>query len=459
MAPALHDFNLEAPVTAAEFAAAMAGLGPFERQAHIAVAVSGGADSMALLHLVRQWNRRTGGRLTVLTVDHGLRAVSGVEARQVGAWARALGLDHQVLTWTGPRPSAGIQEAARQARYGLLTDWCRVNGVLHLLIAHQRDDQAETVMIRLLNGSGFDGLAGMAPVIVRHGVRILRPLLAFPRRRLRATLTRADVPWLDDPSNENMAFERIRMRRFLGAGPSGEEACGWTDLLIRLAGVMARLRTVRARVLDRWLAGSVAVYDAGYAAMRYDDWSAAAPDIAAQALSRVLLCVSGRLYPPGRDPLDRLTRALLAKPRQGGTLAGCRITFSRGLLLISREAPRGGADPEERVLAPGAALVWDRRFYVRRAGDGASRGATVSVRRLGRDGWEALGDAVDPDRSALVPPVVRPTLPSAWCGGRPVFVPHIGFTAPDMPHLAENVRFRFAPAHPLTPVPFGLANS
>lgn len=456
MAGASHDIpgNADTPVTATDFAAAMAALGPFEPNAHVAVAVSGGADSMALLHLARRWVQDTGSRLVALTVDHGLRAEAAAEARQVGAWARSLGVDHHGLAWAGPHPSAGLQEAARQARYDLLTHWCRSHGVLHLLVAHQRDDQAETVMIRLGSGSGVDGLAGMAAVSVRQGVRILRPLLALSRRRLRATLKQAGAVWLEDPSNDDPAFERVRVRRFLHAGAAIETAEDWTGLLVRMAGVMGRLRTLRARAVDRWLAKSVAVYDAGYASIRRDDWAALPVAAAALVLARVLVCVSGRPYPPGQDSVDRLARSLHADPRGGGTLSGCRVSSRRGRLLVSREAPRGGTAPVELHLDPGASLTWDRRFTVHRLPDGGDGAPDLIVRRLGRDGWAALGRA---GSTTVVPPVVRPALPSIWSRGRPVHVPHLGFTAPEMSYLAEKIRIRFAPARPLTPNPFDLS--
>lgn len=429
----------------------MAALGPFEPNAEIAVAVSGGSDSMALLHLARQWGQESGARLTVLTVDHGLRTESTAEARQVGVWARALGLDHHVLVWVGPHPSAGMQEAARQARYALLADWCRTHGVLHLLVAHQRDDQAETVMIRLLDGSGIDGLAGMAAATVRHGIRIVRPLLDMPRSRLQATLRQAGVAWFDDPSNDDTAYARTEARRFLKADPADEAAGDWTGLLVRMARTMGRLRTVRARALDRWLSGCVVVHDSGYAAIPCNEFVALPHEAAAAVLGRVLACVSGRSYPPGRGALGRLGRALLLDPECGGTLSGCRVSFHRGSLLVSREGPRGGRRPFETHLGPGTTVTWDHRFSVSLAPDD---GDDLSLRRLGKDGWIALEGAKD----TALPPVVRPTLPSVWCRGRPVHVPHLGYTASEMAHLAEKIRIRFAPVQPLTPIPFDLSS-
>ncbi|MBM4438672.1 MAG: tRNA lysidine(34) synthetase TilS, partial [Actinobacteria bacterium] len=127
----------------------------------VAVAVSGGADSLALTLLADEWARRTGRSIAALTVDHGLRPDSAAEASQVGAWLAAARIRHEVLRWEGQKPRSGIHAAAREARYRMLTSWCRENDVRDLLLAHHRDDQSETFLMRLARGSGPDGLAAM----------------------------------------------------------------------------------------------------------------------------------------------------------------------------------------------------------------------------------------------------------------------------------------------------------
>ena len=150
------------------------GLAP---DAPVAVAVSGGPDSMALLVLAADEAQRSGRVLHALTVDHGLRADAGAEARQVGRWAQALGVPHTVLTHTGDAPRASVQAAARGIRYRLMADWCAAHDMAALLVAHTREDQAETFLLRLARGSGVDGLSAMATDTTRNGMRLLRPLL------------------------------------------------------------------------------------------------------------------------------------------------------------------------------------------------------------------------------------------------------------------------------------------
>jgi tRNA(Ile)-lysidine synthase len=172
------------PLTHEEFARAVERLGPLEKRPHLAVAVSGGADSLSLALFAAAWARKRGGCASALTVDHGLRPEAAAEARRVGRWLRARGIEHRIIAWRGTKPAANIQAAARAARYGLLSAWCARHGVLHLLLAHHADDQAETYLMRLARGSGVDGLAAMAPVHELPSVRVLRPLLDVPRARL-----------------------------------------------------------------------------------------------------------------------------------------------------------------------------------------------------------------------------------------------------------------------------------
>src|SRR5262249_20564479 len=198
--------NSQRGLRAIEFDRLMKAVGPFELRPHLAVALSGGRDSMALALLVAAWAERRGGRITAITVDHGLRPEAAAEAHQVGRSLRTRGIAHRILRWRPPAGAlpGGLQAAARAARYELLCGWCRRHGVLHLALAHQQEDQAETLLLRLARGSGLDGLAAMAPVAERASVRLIRPLLPIARVRLRATPAppppaRIDHPPTHDP--------------------------------------------------------------------------------------------------------------------------------------------------------------------------------------------------------------------------------------------------------------------
>lgn len=160
--------------------------------------------------------------ILALTVDHGLREGSAREAGIVATWCREKNIRHQTLIWEGKKPVSGLQDAARRNRYKLLIRACETEQVKTLCTAHNLDDQAETVFARLARASGPAGLRGMdkaTPVAAGAGASMLlvRPLLDLPRSRLRATAKAQSLPFSDDPSNEDGAFERVRRRAFLAA--------------------------------------------------------------------------------------------------------------------------------------------------------------------------------------------------------------------------------------------------
>lgn len=181
----------------------------------MAVAVSGGPDSMALAILLRDWTAGSGRDLNALVVDHGLRPGSGDEATGVAARLDAAGITSRVLVWTGPKPDTGIQSAARDARYSLMLEWCRTHGHRSLFVGHHGDDQAATVAMRIDHGSGIDGLAAMRRVTQRGGIHLLRPLLDTPKAALITFLDDLGVAWVDDPTNRDPRHERNRVNATL----------------------------------------------------------------------------------------------------------------------------------------------------------------------------------------------------------------------------------------------------
>jgi tRNA(Ile)-lysidine synthase len=203
------------------------------------LAVSGGPDSVALMWLAARWHRSLarGPRLTVVTIDHGLRPEAAREAREVKRLATGLGLPHRTMRWRGAKPKTGLPAAAREARYRLLAQAARVAGASHVLTAHTRDDQAETVLMRLVRGSGLAGLSAMARLTERDGVVLARPLLDVPKSQLIATLKRAKIGFADDPTNHDAAFTRPRLRALL---PQLAAEGGDARSLARLAARLAR---------------------------------------------------------------------------------------------------------------------------------------------------------------------------------------------------------------------------
>lgn len=327
----------------------LAGFGP---RPHVAVALSGGADSMALMLLADGWARRQGGGAIGLTVDHRLRPESADEARLVGAWLAALDIPHRILVWPGEKPQAGLQAAARTERYRLLEEECQAAGVLHLLLAHHAGDQAETLALRLEAGSGPSGLAGMAAIVERPGCRLLRPLLAFNRLELRRYLQVRRQDWIEDPSNRDPRFARVRVRQALAQDPARQAA------LLAAAAGYGQQRHDRDRAVARLLARAVLAQGDRDITLDRVLLTAAPVDIGRQALVRCLMHVGGQPYVPRQARLERLWQRVRAGPLERTvTLAGCLLRPVRrqqadagagaDALRLVRETARQRAEPLE----------------------------------------------------------------------------------------------------------------
>ena len=332
------------PVDGATFARLMAPFEPFETRPELAVAVSGGRDSLSLALLASEWATGRGGRVLALIVDHGLRAEAAREAQRTGDVLRGCGIESLVLRWTGAKPSAGLQEAARAARYRLLREACRERGILHLMVAHHADDQAETITMRAARASGPDGLAGMAALVEWPEARLLRPLLSVGRACLSATLASRGVAWIDDPSNSDPRFERARLRL------SALRAAGLPDADRVRAGHELQAARAGAALLQAREDGSVAIDRAAIERLP--------PDVRRRLTSRIVQALGGGDHPPRRERLDRALVRLSEASERGKsgrgrdfTLSGCQFTLrqaagSRQLEWIVRpENGRKGRQP------------------------------------------------------------------------------------------------------------------
>ena len=363
-----------APVTDDAFDDLMTRFAPFEARPAIAVAVSGGGDSMALASLARAWGDKHRGAAHAFIVDHGLRPEAAEEAATVARRCRSLGLTSEILVWAGAKPAHGIQAAARQARYELLREACQRHGVLHLLVAHHADDQAETVALRAERASTHTGLAGMSALVEWRDVRVLRPLLATPKESLLATARARGLDWVEDPSNLDLAFARGRLRRSSVALPDAQEIA-----------VLQRRRQANEQQTADDLASAVSMSPAGSAVLdlgilrNFDDERRRA------VVARTAMTVGGLAYAPR---LDRLT-GFCARLDQGeafsrATLGRCLWRRKGANLLICREN-RGL--PSARPLASGKSERWDGRYLISTVADG------VSVAPLGVAGHRQLTEA------------------------------------------------------------------
>jgi tRNA(Ile)-lysidine synthase len=402
----------------------MAALRPFEPAPRLAVAVSGGADSLALALLANDWARVHGGSVLGLVVDHGLRPESAAEARLAVARLGAHGIAARLLTLTGLHRGTALAERARSARYRALEAACAEAGILHLLLGHHRADQAETVLMRRQAGSGPDGLAGMAALVEKPGLRLLRPLLGVPPVSLRDFLRSAGVEWTEDPSNADPAALRAQLRARQG-DPDGTGAA--TAELADTGASHAAARAEQDVRVAEILAARVRFHPEGFAVLSPGALPAA-------ALGALLRTIGGAGFPPRPSSVAELAAA----PRPA-TLAGVRLLAAGRLgpgLLVVREAA-AMAPPVEAT--PDA--LWDGRFRLR-AGAECPPGTTIG----------ALGaDAPALRKRSPLPAVVLATLPALRRAGALVAVPHLCY--PCRP-ACDPQPLVFAPASAAAPAPF-----
>ena len=309
-----------------EFTGLMAPFAPFESNPVLAVGVSGGRDSLSLALLATEWAAARGGRIVALIVDHGLRPESAAEAAATRALLAAHGVAAEILPWSGRKPASGLQEAARAARYALLFEACRRHRILHLLVAHHADDQAETVAMRAARASGPDGLAGMAVAVEHRDGRLLRPLLPIPRVRLTATLAERRVSWIDDPSNVDPRFERARLR----TQPSAPAV--QAGVAADRAARERRLAEDAVLVLEVEPPDTVVIDQAAFACLDRPQ--------ATRLLARVVQAVGRRAYPPRRDRLDRAVARLSRTSNRGNSGKSQDFTLSECRLMLRQESGR-----------------------------------------------------------------------------------------------------------------------
>lgn len=419
-----------------------------------AVAVSGGADSMALMHIaqralalvplqLKSMERSERPGLLVLTVDHGLRSGSADDAAWVVSQAEAAGLPCRVLRWEGEKSLQGIQAAARAARYRLLhealIEEVRSYGGEQriLLTAHHREDQAETFLMRLARGSGIDGLSAMQNVASASTSRaqgpqlvIHRPLLDLPKSRLVATLREAGLTWREDPSNEREDFERVRVRKALAS----LSALGITGEAI--ARSAARLSRVRASILQQTedIAHQfVDWHDGQFGSVPLEAFNGLSEEIAIRVLRFLIDAYGGASPEPRLSELETLAGRIRATsdrpwPARAATLGGCRFDWRPGGDLRAwRENGRAGLSTME--IGPGMrSIVWDGRFEISASAD---LDGPVEVRALGAAGWKDLRAELPYLGKLGLPPGAAATLPACWRAERLLAVP--GLPAPSSP--------------------------
>lgn len=377
----------------------------------LGIALSGGGNSLALLHLAADWAAPRGVALRAVTIDHGLRPASAAEAARAADMARARALPCTILRWQRPDGPGNLMAQARAGRMAMMAHWAASQGVGAVLLGHTADDQAETLVARLLRGAGVDGLAAMAPRRRALGVDWLRPMLGLRRAALRDWLAGRGLAWIDDPSNDNPAYDRVRIRQAIaGLGLDVDALCA------------SAAHLAQARAALGWAArGVVAGGQARHGSLHLPlaAFRAAPPEIRRRIVVAAVRWITGAGYAP-RHAATAQALATLAQGRRAG-LGGALIAARAGHLVITREAAAAAR-------APRATGLWDNRWAM-----ATPPGYHIAALGRAAQGMDRRAAGLGADEAAA--------LPGLWHGARLICAPVLApDAAPDGAATARPLR-------------------
>ena len=301
----------------------------------ICIGVSGGSDSLALVLMAHQELSPLGYTIISLTVNHGLRESAQQEADYVASVMQQFGIEHHILYWQGAKPTTGIEEAARNARYGLIEKWCEENKVKVLMTAHHLYDQAETFFMRLERGSGLDGLCGMRDVFKRNNILIIRPLLYTSPEVMKKYLNNKGIKWIEDESNFCSDLLRVRIRQFL---PEFEQKTG-IDVL-KIAKTMKCLQASQSYIekkVNQIVHNIFKNYEQKAFWCNSSEFLKLDEEIQFRVLGKIFKAISKAEYIPQADKIFSLIEKLKTDSFKASTLGYCYICHFDNKLWISPE--------------------------------------------------------------------------------------------------------------------------
>ena len=402
------------PISDKRFACLMDKLQPFEQAPHVAVAVSGGADSLALTILLANWVRHINGTLTALTVDHGLRNSSEEESKAVAVFLESLGIRHHILKWRAPIPRGGIQSVARKMRFKLLERWCRDNSVLHLLFGHHIGDQAETILMRIARGNHYLSLSAMNPIRETTFIRILRPLLDVEKNDLVATLHLRGVQWVQDPFNVDRRFSRVRARAILSFSQNANYKIAQSSK--RFGKLNCRLNSEVTEIIAR----AVTLFSEGFIIVKKSEIESLSTTLIIHIFARIIATIGNSGLRPRLASLERLAHSIFDASFKSRTLGRCLFMPSASEILVCREVRNL---PMSLRLEEKSILKWDDRFLIEINKKIANDSYLAP---LSQSGWTQIMNNAAAKPSYLPFPV-RFTLPAIFDERGVKEVPHLNF--------------------------------
>lgn len=305
----------------------------------IAVAVSGGSDSMALTLLANEWAKKNSVNFIALTVDHRLRVEAKDEAEQVSKWLAKYEIKHKTLTYQGEIPTSNIEAIAREYRYELLCNYVKENKIDYLFIAHNMDEQSETFFLNLSRGSGVYGLCGMPKNSIKNDVNIIRPMLNFTKDEIKEYLNSLNQKWIEDPSNQDDKYKRVRIRKLKSLLEELELS---NERLTKTMQNMERVKETIEFFVDECIKTSVSFNEKSVLINR-EKFIYYPSEIGLRVLANIIQNLAKTPYPPRFESLEMLYQKIKdASLGNGITLAGLKISFNKNMnIYFDFESGRG----------------------------------------------------------------------------------------------------------------------
>ena len=323
------------------------------------IAVSGGSDSIALFHIITEWESENKPEILVASVDHGLRSESKAEVEFVKKICEMKRVKHFALTPTINISEArgNLQDNARSARYQLLRNWAISNELQCILVGHTLDDQEENLLIRFLRGSGVDGLASMENMVVRNEILWIRPLLKYRKEELRNYLRNNNYSWIDDRSNYDDKYQRVKVRKLLtqlkSNGLIAPNFVKTADHMLRASKLSKEIAKNNSKIL-------LSFNDVGQITFEVEKFSQLFEDTQFRILSGIISWFSGKFYKPRFSHLKNMHNKILHDKLTGATLGGTVFKKENGTITVTREL----ASIEENYLVKDEKFIWDNRWQI-----------------------------------------------------------------------------------------------
>lgn len=298
------------------------------------VAVSGGADSLALTYLLSSWAKINAKNIIAITVEHGLREDSLAEAEYVSELMKKENIEHHILKWDGKKPEANIEDIAREVRYSLLIEFCKSRNIENIFVGHHKYDQVETFLMRLQRGSGLDGLSSMEEVSSREDINIIRPLLSLKPELFKQYLNSKNIEWKEDYSNQDEKFLRVKIRKNMDILSTLGIS---SDKIYKAAKALSSTKDFIEEEVSKFCKNNIEFVSPFVAKIDFDVIREAHREMLFRVLSNLIKKIGDSKYIPRADDVLRICSSIKKGEKQSRTLGGCEILFSENNIFIFPE--------------------------------------------------------------------------------------------------------------------------